>query len=124
MHILNLTDVDRVNEIYKKHYENEFPKPNFFGPQVISKFQVTEHDKIIVVGGVRLIPEIIILTDKDAPVLSRRTALMTALDFMVFQAQIKGFDNLHAFTKDEKWANRLKKSGFYTAGGEALVIDL
>jgi hypothetical protein len=117
-------DLNKLREIHKKYYKDEFSFPDFTN-QFINKFQVNdENDKLIVAGGIRMIPEIILITDKDAPVLDRRTALFTALDYMIYNAQQMNLTELHAFVQDHKWSKQLKRTGFIPIKGDGLVLQI
>lgn len=123
--IIQGLDLYTAKDIHKKYYEKEFEFPQFGTDTFINKFQITnENDKVITAGGIRLIPEIILMTDKDAPVLDRRLALYTALDYMIYNAKQMNYDGLHAFVQDQKWSTRLKRTGFHNTKGEALVLNI
>lgn len=116
-------ELERVKEIHAKYHADEFPLPDF--DKFSTKFQViNETNRIITAGGFRLIPEAILLTNKDASVLDRRIALYDALDQMIFHCEVLGLTGLHAFVKDADWAKRLKRTGFHTIEGEGLVLDI
>ncbi len=112
-----------VQQIHAKFYKDEFVFPSFSQDTYINTFQIVDdNDRIITAGGVRLIPEIILITDKEAPVLDRKSALTLALDFMRHDAKAFHFDNLHVFVDDEKWKHRLLREGFHPSKGECLII--
>lgn len=117
-------NIDQVNKIYDKHYKTDFSKPDFVNDQFVSVFQVDIKDQIVTAGGIRLIPEIVLVTDKDAPVLNRKLALTEAIDFMVYHAQQLNYSGLHAFVEDELWARRLQRTGFKTAKGQCLILEV
>lgn len=123
MNIKVLSDYNKLKNIYNKHYKNEFSFPSF--EEFIIKFQVNdEKDNLVVAGGMRMIPEIILITDKDAPVLDRRIALLTALDYMIHNGQQMSLRELHAFIQDPKWSKQLQRIGFVPTKGQALVMGI
>lgn len=118
-------DEYKVREIHEKYYKDEFSMPEFFTPHFMDRFQVeNEEGRIITAGGFRVIPEMILITDKDAPVLDRRIALLEALDLMIKHAQLLGFNHLHAFVQDRKWNDRLRRTGFHPPKGECLILEV
>ncbi len=122
------TDInyEELEKLHENQYDHEFTLPNFGDENFKCRFQILDEDtgRTITTGGIRLIPEIILVTDKDAPVLDRKIALYTALDYMINQAQQMGFTELHAFVQDSQWKQRLKRTGFHSPKGECLVINI
>lgn len=122
MTINHLKDLDRIHEIYTKHYSNEFHCPSF--NEFYNPFQVSMGGKLVTAGGIRLIPEMILITDKDVPVLERRIALNVALDVVIKQTKDAGYIGMHAFVKPGKWKERMIKEGFRPAEGDCLIYEV
>lgn len=121
---IRLLDPIEAMRIYRKHYKDEFSFPDFY-KHYITTFSVEEtNGETILVGGVRAIPEIVLLTDLDKSVPDRQMALLTALDYSIANMQYKGHDSLHAFVKDPKWSRRLKRTGFKPIQGEGLILEI
>lgn len=114
-------DIDKLRIIYEKNYETfEFPNfCNFMYTFVVCDDQ----DNIISGGGIRLIPEAVLATDKSYSVKDRRIALFHSLDACEFIAKSEKFNRLYAVTKDIKWCRHLEKAGFHSRGN-MLVLDL
>ncbi len=117
-------DYNEAERVHSKFYANEFSLPDFGSNHFVSRFQITSDKSIITTGGFRLIPEIILITDKDAPVLDRKLALYTSLDYMINIAKQQEFDCLHAFVQNEQWKQRLIRTGFKHSKGECLVLGV
>lgn len=116
-------DIERVRKIHEKHYEEEFEFPNF--SKFTSSFQISNtNHRIITAGGIRFIPEIVLITDKDASVKERAAALTDALAFLLYYANKHNMTELHAFVQDALWKKRLFKIGFHPPVGECLVLNL
>lgn len=121
-------DKPEIDRIYNEWYSgNEYPP--FWEQQDPNKFQCSfvvtqDKDKIIVAGGVKLIAEVIFLTDKDQPVRVRFDALLQALGSSIIIAQGMKYGQLHAFVnKDEQYVKHMKKFGFKNLDAEVLMID-
>lgn len=121
---LEAGDIDEIRRIHHEHYINEFDFPDFLH-NFVCAFVVTDDDgKIVSAGGVRLIAESIVVTNKDYSVRDRRTALCYVLDASEFITKHADFKELHAFIQDEDWYNHLQKVGFLPTKGKPLVLEL
>jgi hypothetical protein len=110
----NLEDVKSI-------HDGSFEIPN----DLVNPFQVmSEDNRIITAGGIKLIPEIVLITDKQSPVLDRKLALNVALDYMLHDAKELGFSNLHVFVNDQVWKHRLLRTGFKLATGDCLILGV
>ena len=118
---LTIEDIEKLKEIHQKYY-SDFEFPDF--SKFLCSFAVTdESNRIITGGGVKPIAESILLTDKQFSARDRRIALLQILQASMFVIGKAGYDQLHAFIKDEKWSVQLKKYGFRNCKGEALYIN-
>ena len=121
---LKSTDVNVIREIHDKYFKTEFELPDFFD-KFLCAFVVTDSNDIIISsGGVRLIPESILITNKDFSVRTRREALYRILDASVYVTKNHGYSQLHAFIQDDIWKQQLKKIGFNSCKGDAIYIDV
>lgn len=109
-------------KIHKDHYSEESSIDDFNGDNFLSNFAVLQDNQLILAGAVRLIPEVLLITDKNLPVRTRREALVKALQASQFIAKRAGYDSLHAFVQDEVWLNQLLKHGFNLTAGKSVFI--
>ena len=117
------SDIQVLHQIWKKHYSGEFTFPDFT-EQFVQTFVVEDNDRIVTAGGIRLIAESVIVTNKDIPRKVRIDALQAMLQASLFTCARNGYDQLHAFVQDEKWQSVLEKYNFRPTKGEAMVIDV
>jgi hypothetical protein len=113
----------RAKDIHEKFYKEEFSFPGFGNINFPAFGLVNDSNKLITVGGVRPIAEMILLTDKETSTRARFYALQEALNFGKYLTRAKGLDQLHAFVQEDQWANQLRKYGFVDCIGKALVTD-
>ena len=126
MIIRNYEDKDRSDlERIHKQYINEFPLDEFDVSKFINSF-VVEDDfgRVISIGGVRTIPEIILVTDKNVPVKDRREGLIRILGASSYVTERLGYNQLHAFIQDEVWLKQLIKHGFRPTKGLAVYLGI
>lgn len=113
---LRPSDIDELRKIHASYYSCEFEFPDFLN-NFVCCFVVTDtKDNIISGGGVRLIAESVILTNKDYTADERRKALYQVLDASEFIARKADFHHLHAVTDNAKWIQHLSKVGFQLRG--------
>lgn len=119
---MTLGDIESLEKIHRQYTDefsiNEFNTENFIG------LLVAEEDGIIVAGGIRHIPELVIVTDKTKPVKVRRNALLSFLQASEYIAKRAGHLGLHAYIQDKDWLRQLVKYGFNATKGTSLVYDL
>lgn len=118
-------DIDRI---YQRWYsDNEYPP--FWESNDASKFQCSfvvtqKNGQLIIAGGVKLIAEVIFLTDKDLPVRTKFEGLLQALGSSIVIAQGMKYGQLHAFVNnDEQYVKHMKKFGFKNLEAEVLMLD-
>jgi N-acetylglutamate synthase-like GNAT family acetyltransferase len=110
---LTIDDLPKVQELHDKYFGQDFKLPNFFHKFLNAFAIVDDNDKIIIAGGVRPIAETIIVTDKENSGITLGRALVEAQAVSIFTCQKFEIDYLHAFVKDEKYAEHLKQHGFH-----------
>lgn len=113
-------DIEELRRIWYCHYRDEFDFPEF------TKFNcgyIIEDDdeKIITAGGIRMIAESVLVTDKDKSKFTRFRALQLALEMNKYFCKEAGFDQMHAFVQDPIWEEHLIRHGFTFTKGKALV---
>lgn len=119
---LNEQDIPKLNELWKKFYEKEFPFPDF--RKFLLSFKIVNSEgTIITAGGLKLTPEMILITDKEQMSAKRAFALTSALQICSFHARAQNFDLISAsVVNDEKWLEQLRSIGFRDSIGTHLVI--
>jgi len=120
---LRVDDIEKLREIHNSFYSDKFEFPDFLHNYLCAFIVTDDNNQIITGGGVRLIPEAVIVTDLQSNVDERRKALYQVLDACEFITKKADFDRLYAATHDEKWTKHLSKVGFHSRGN-FLVLDL
>lgn len=123
--VLRESDKSDVNRIYNEFYMfNEYP--NFFSREYLQPFAITDdNDKVIIAGGIKYLPEIVLVTDKSIPVRTRYEALLQAMGSAVTIAADIGHKKIYAFVNnDEKYVEILKKHHFQLIDAKLLVLNL
>lgn len=117
-------DNSQIVDIHQRFYESEFDLSEL--EQLTCGFaSVDAQDKIICAGGIRSIMEMIIVTDKSVPLNERQVALYDMLTTAGKSTKEAGYNQLHCFVQDEKWARYLiRHVGFKPTVGQALVIKV
>jgi hypothetical protein len=121
---LRQSDLLTLNNIYQKHYSDDFHQPEFH-KEFTDEFVITDdHDKIIIGAGIRPILESVILTDKDCSEITRVRALIRCKEISSYITRKNGFKQLFAVAVDEHYKMILIKYGFQPVRGTFLVLDL
>ena len=117
---------DQIVEIHQKYFKNEFSLDDLFNDKLLDQIVVCDdNDKVITYGGIRLLFEIIAVTDLSRTVRERREALIKMLDAIIFIAERKKFEQIHCFpTHGEEWTSHLKDVGFKETKGRALYLNV
>jgi hypothetical protein len=116
-------DLATVKEIHDKYFSDEFGFPNF-NNNILCKFVIEGDDgQIKCATGVRVIAEMVSITDQAITAREKREILLQALSTSAYMANKNGFNQLHAFVQGYTWNDILKKVGFRDCKGNALVID-
>lgn len=116
-------DIEKASIIWEKYYKEEFTLPDFID-KFLCSFVVEKYDEIVSIGGVRLVTESVVLTNKDFSVRERREALYKILEASAYITKSNDFSQLHAFVQDESWHRHLLKVGFNNTKGKSLVLEL
>lgn len=126
MNIRSITpsDYHKLKELHKKFYDKEFNFDELLNNYLSSFVVTSDNGEIITGGGVRVIAESVIITDKEYLIKDRREALQEMLRACMFTANIRGFNQLHAFIQDEKWLKHLKRVGFKDTVGKSIVLNI
>ena len=122
------TDKAEIDRIYQNWYSNN-EYPPFWDKSDSSRFHCSftvkkENQEIVVAGGVKLIAEVVFITNKDLPVKTRFDGLLQALGSSIVIAQGMKYGQLHAFVNnDEQYVKHMKKFGFKNLEAEVLMLD-
>jgi hypothetical protein len=117
-------DISEIKRIYESFYDdNEYPN---FETGYYDVFVITDdNNKIISIGGVKPIMEIVALTNRDKSVRDRKDALIQIMNTAVYTAVKFGFNQLHAFVHDDpEWIEHLKKVQFKESENKVLILSL
>jgi hypothetical protein len=117
------SDLEQLKIIHERYYKEEFSISEFY-QNFLNLFSVVEDDKIISVGGVRLIAESVIVTDKGYSARQRREALLMMLQSQTFITGRNNYHQLHAFIQDKNWEKQLLEYGFKPCKGDAVYIGV
>ena len=120
-----INDIEKVQEIHQKYFADlEFP--DFFNGFLCSFSITDDSDEIILSGGVRLIAESTLLTNKQFTPSVRIKALLEALQISAYVCRNtnKSLNQLHAFVSDDIWSKQLQLHGFRLVKSQTLVMDI
>jgi len=125
MKIRNFEESD-VPELIRIHeqYNEEFGIEEFKQEFKCFFTVTTDDDKIVTVGGVRMIPEIVILTDKTAKLRDRGKSVRLIFQAIKFVSSRAGLTSLHAFIQEKNWLRVLLRKGFRLTTGTSIITDL
>lgn len=115
-------DFEQLRSIYDRYYKDDFPFPDFL-KHYLAAFIITDEDEqIVTAGGIRVIAEVVAITDKSLSLRKRVRALKEFNVASQFIAASNGFNNLNAFVKGSDWKSQLKRVGFKSE--EVLQLEL
>lgn len=116
-------DLVMVKQIHEKHFSQEFDLPEF--QRFLAAFTIHDpENRIVTVGGVRPILEMVAIADKDLSLVARRSSYFNILNACLYMAEKHGYEQLHVFVQGQRWVEALKKFGFRDTKGTALVMDV
>ena len=117
------SDIPEAKRIFDKFYSKDangsLEFTDFVSPHsnYLCAFTVLGNDgRIVTTGGVRVIPEVTLITDKERSVRERVMALRQVLSVAGFITRDANFSWLHAVTDDPIWANQMQEAGFVPRG--------
>lgn len=117
---LEIKDIPVIAELHQTYYK-ELELPDF--TKGLCSFVIGDNEPVCI-GMVKTYAEAIILTDKSKSLRQKREALYQVLDIGAYVAKQHGYQQLHAVTLDEHYAEILLKRGFDRVRGHNLVIDI
>lgn len=115
-------DIESLKKIHEQ-YKHEFPLDVFDDRNFLGLFTAEVEGSPILLGGVRTLAEIVVVTDKNATPRDRREAFYKSLDVASFLCNTNNYPELHAFIHDDAWLRVMVRRGFKPAKGKALVIS-
>lgn len=116
----DLSELVRIVEQYRDQFNLDEFKQDFK-----CFFTVTDdEDNIVTIGGVRLIPEIVIVTDQTKNKKLRSKAVRLIDQAIKFVSRRAGIRQLHAFIQEESWLQVLFRNGYRPTKGIGIVTDL
>ena len=119
---LSSNDIGKLKEVHERYYKDKFPFPDFIDNYIGTFTVVDDSNRVITGGGLRVIPEAVIITDKSFSPSQREKALLMVLDVALYLVRKNRFSQLHAFVEDDpNWVHVLKKHGFRDIVGTGLV---
>lgn len=122
-HPLLLDDLEAVRAIHEKFFKDDFPFPDFARNWLITFKILSESGEIITAGGVKLNPELVLITDKTKSQSERMFALVSALQIGLLHSKISGHELLTTVAiEDNFWIKMLRSYGFRDSIGTHLVI--
>src|ERR1043165_2401826 len=104
MNIRSLSEDDDfiLRKIHQKFYRDEFNFPDL--KKFIFKYVITDNnDQIITAGGIKILAEGILLTDKARSPRERLEALYEAMDLNRAFCQNANIEQLHVFIQDPSY---------------------
>src|SRR4030095_8935176 len=120
---LRAEDLGRAEQIHEKHFSKEFALPEF--NRFLAAFTISDsEDRIVTVGGIRPILELVAVTDRDLAPMVRRSAYFNILNASIYMAGKHGYEQIHVFVQGERWIEALKRIGFKDTKGQSLVLDV
>jgi hypothetical protein len=106
-------DIEKVRKLHHKYFPDlEFPDffSKFYGAFIIED----EEDGMIMAGGVQMMGEAILVTDKDKDITKIYRALIEAQKAVLYLGDRFGLEEIVAFVKDnDAYARHLVRHGFY-----------
>lgn len=112
-----------IRDIRSLPEQSLIPKRYADGLEVLS-----DKDKVVAAGFIRLTSEVIVVMDRAAPTIERVAALELLIGAGVYSSQKLKLTDMHAFLTGpaEKQLGRLlkRKYGFVSHTGEVLVLNI
>lgn len=102
-------DLAKVRELHEEYY-SEFDFPDFL--RLINGYIVEDSDGIIMAGGVELVGEAVLVTNKERSRITIGRALIEARAINIFTCKKVGIRDLYAFVNNNDYAKHLIKHGF------------
>ncbi len=113
------SDLFELQKLHERYY-SEFDFPRF--GNMLNAFVITDSkEEIIIAGGVELVGEAVLVTNKEKSRIKIGKALVEAQRCSMFTCRVKGIKDMYAFVKDDEYASHLKQHGFVDADRALLL---
>jgi N-acetylglutamate synthase-like GNAT family acetyltransferase len=124
--IATLDDLPKILELHRKFFGDDFLFPNLDKNLLMNSWVVFEGDELIAWSCIRLIPEMIAVTNQSAHALKRTDALSKLLMASAADMKAKNFEQIHCWIDERamNWRKMLEKVGFKICSGIAYFINL
>jgi hypothetical protein len=119
-------DWDIAKSIHERNHAKDFPFEYFSNGDFLARAIIDDGlNNAVLAGGVKLIPEIVLMTDLDKSVRVRRDSLIHFLRFCKQVCDNNDFSEMHCFPlTSDTWTKHLVKYGFKPTKGNALVMEI
>jgi hypothetical protein len=102
-------DLMQIREMHEEYY-SEFDFPDFL--RLINGYVVEDDEGIIMAGGVELVGEAVLVTNKARNPISIGRALVESKAINLFTCKQVGIRDLYAFVNNNDYAKHLIQHGF------------
>lgn len=117
---ITLNDLEKIKEINEINFP-DIELPDF--KKMLGGFIIEdENNNIVMAGGVKLISEALLVTNKDMSRIKVGKALVIAQGACIHISNAFGIKEVYAFTHDEKYTRHLIQHGFYEKEGKTLLM--
>jgi len=116
-------DIPELQELFNKFRECDGDFPNFF-ENFIGNFIIKNDNDIVLAGGLRVVPECVLIMNKDIHVRERRQALYIGNEICKELAKSTGHTGIHAYVQSDRWARHVRKLGFEPYLDKVLVLSV
>ena len=122
---LRLSDKHDIDRIHRQFFHRN-EAPEFFKSDYKCPFGIVgDDDRIILAGGIKLLAEIVLVTDKSQPVKTRYEALLQAMGSSIHIGKDLGFSEMFAFVNnDDKYTRILERHGFSLMEAKTLRLNI
>lgn len=124
--VANFDDLPKILKLHKENFGDDFYFPNLDKNLLMNSWVVFDGEELIAWSCVRLIPEMIAVTNQSVPALKRTDALSKLLMASACDMKAKNFEQIHCWI-DEKatnWRRMLEKVGFKICSGISYFINV
>lgn len=106
---IKYNDLKKIKELNDKYY-SDFEFPDFF--RLLNGFVIEDDTGIIMAGGVEMVGEAVLVSNKERNAITLGRALVEAQAIDVFTCHKFGIRDLYAFVNNDDYAKHLIKHGF------------
>lgn len=119
---ITLNDLEEIRGINEINFP-DLELPDF--KKMLGGFIIEdENNEIVMAGGIKLISECLLVTNKDMSRIKIGKALIIAQGACIHASKAFGIKDIYAFTHNEDYTKHLIKHGFYEKEGKTLMMGL